>query len=58
MMLQFQCKVGIRGKGRNGSILILCNRVDRTFKMYYGGAQKRPDAPYARSICGPDGKVS
>ncbi|EDQ87309.1 uncharacterized protein MONBRDRAFT_27371, partial [Monosiga brevicollis MX1] len=24
--------------------------VDRTYKMYYGGAQKRPDAPYARPI--------
>ena len=25
--------------------------------MYYGGAQKRPDAPYARPICSPSGQV-
>jgi len=25
--------------------------------MYYGGAQKRPDAPYARPVVTPDGKV-
>ena len=25
--------------------------------MYYGGAQKRPDAPYARPVTNPDGKV-
>ena len=31
--------------------------IDRTFKMYYGGAQKRPDAPYARPICSPSGQV-
>ena len=32
-------------------------RIDRTYKMYYGGAQKRPDAPYARPVTNPDGKV-
>ncbi|XP_013387843.1 aldehyde dehydrogenase family 16 member A1-like [Lingula anatina] len=31
--------------------------IDRTYKMYYGGAQKRPDAPYARPVMGPNGKV-
>jgi aldehyde dehydrogenase (NAD+) len=27
--------------------------VDRTFKMYIGGRQVRPDAPYARSVWSP-----
>ncbi|OWF47483.1 aldehyde dehydrogenase family 16 member A1-like [Mizuhopecten yessoensis] len=31
--------------------------IDRTYKMYYGGAQKRPDAPYSRPVIGSDGKV-
>jgi aldehyde dehydrogenase (NAD+) len=31
--------------------------IDRTYKMYYGGAQQRPDAPYARPIRSVDGKV-
>eukprot|EP00043_Microstomoeca_roanoka_P020821 m.254135 g.254135 ORF g.254135 m.254135 type:complete len:897 (-) comp17725_c0_seq1:268-2958(-) len=31
--------------------------VDRTYKMYYGGGQKRPDAPYARAIYDVNGKV-
>lgn len=31
--------------------------IDRTLKMYIGGAQKRPDAPYARPVVSPDGKV-
>ena len=34
-----------------------CYSIDRTFKIYYGGAQKRPDAPYARPICSPSGQV-
>ena len=25
--------------------------------MYYGGGQKRPDAPYVRPVMNPDGKV-
>ena len=25
-------------------------KVDRTYKLYYGGAQKRPDANYSRVI--------
>lgn len=31
--------------------------VDRTYKLYIGGAQVRPDAPYARQIVGADGRV-
>ncbi|XP_053546742.1 aldehyde dehydrogenase family 16 member A1 [Bombina bombina] len=31
--------------------------VDRTYKLYYGGAQKRPDGMYSRSVCGPDGSI-
>ena len=31
--------------------------IDRTFKMYYGGAQKRPDAPYVRPVSNPSGQV-
>ena len=31
--------------------------IDRTLKMYIGGAQKRPDAPYARPVVSPSGNV-
>ncbi|XP_069597656.1 aldehyde dehydrogenase family 16 member A1 [Ranitomeya imitator] len=31
--------------------------VDRTYKLYYGGAQKRPDGMYSRPILGSDGAV-
>ncbi|KAK6170273.1 hypothetical protein SNE40_018701 [Patella caerulea] len=31
--------------------------IDRTYKLYYGGAQKRPDGQYSRPIRNPDGKV-
>ncbi|CAC5358940.1 ALDH [Mytilus coruscus] len=31
--------------------------IDRTFKMYYGGKQARPDAPYARPVVSPNGTV-
>lgn len=31
--------------------------VDRTYKFYYGGAQKRPDAPYSRPISSAKGAV-
>ncbi|MFS8666081.1 MAG: aldehyde dehydrogenase family protein, partial [Limnochordales bacterium] len=31
--------------------------IDRTPKMYIGGQQVRPDAPYSRHIVGPDGRV-
>lgn len=36
--------------------LFACS-IDRTLKMYVGGAQKRPDAPYARPVVTPSGKV-
>jgi len=32
-------------------------RVDRTYKLYYGGAQKRPDGNYCRVINNPSGKA-
>eukprot|EP00730_Choanoeca_flexa_P003393 TRINITY_DN11393_c0_g5_i1.p1 TRINITY_DN11393_c0_g5~~TRINITY_DN11393_c0_g5_i1.p1 ORF type:complete len:886 (+),score=229.44 TRINITY_DN11393_c0_g5_i1:2-2659(+) len=32
-------------------------KVDHTYKMYYGGAQKRPDAPYSRPIKDAKGNV-
>jgi len=31
--------------------------VDRTYKLYYGGSQKRPDANYSRTIRTVEGKV-
>ena len=31
--------------------------IDRTIKMYIGGAQKRPNAPYAHHVVSPSGKV-
>jgi hypothetical protein len=31
--------------------------IDRTYKLYYGGGQKRPDAQYARPIYSADGKL-
>jgi len=37
-------------------MLILC-RIDRTYKLYYGGAQQRPDGQYVRAILNPEGKV-
>ena len=37
--------------------LILFNRIDRTFKLYIGGKQKRPDANYSRPITDASGKV-
>src|SRR5436189_441701 len=30
--------------------------IDRTYKMFIGGVQARPDAPYARRIAAPDGQ--
>ncbi|KAG0729263.1 Magnesium-activated aldehyde dehydrogenase, cytosolic [Chionoecetes opilio] len=32
-------------------------RVDQTYKLYYGGAQKRPDGNYCRVIMNADGKA-
>merc|ERR1719391_34249 len=31
--------------------------VDRTYKLYYGGAQKRPDGAYCRTVRSAEGKV-
>src|SRR2546427_9201021 len=30
--------------------------IDRTYKMFIGGKQARPDAPYPRAIVAPDGR--
>ena len=38
------------------NVFVFCS-IDRTLKMYIGGAQKRPDAPYARSVVSPTGAV-
>ena len=35
----------------------MCFRIDKTYKFYYGGAQKRPDAPYGRPIRSKGGDV-
>ena len=32
--------------------------IDRTVKMYIGGAQKRPDATYVRPVLSASGQVS
>ena len=37
--------------------LFYVTRIDRTYKLYYAGGQKRPDAQYARPVINPDGKV-
>lgn len=31
--------------------------IDRTLKVYIGGAQRRPDAPYARPVISASGSV-
>ena len=31
--------------------------IDRTFKLYYGGKQARPDANYSRSVLNKDSQV-
>lgn len=33
------------------------HRIDRTYKLYYGGVQKRPDGQYSRPVLASDGKV-
>ena len=38
-------------------ILTYCYSIDRTLKVYIGGAQRRPDAPYARPVVAPNGDV-
>jgi aldehyde dehydrogenase (NAD+) len=32
-------------------------QIDHTIKIYIGGAQKRPDAPYTRAVLGPTGAL-
>ncbi len=39
------------------TLSFLFNSIDRTYKFYYGGAQKRPDAPYSRPIKNPKCQV-
>jgi len=43
--------------GGNGDIPNTGEQVDRTYKLYYGGAQKRPDANYSRVIRNVEGHV-
>ncbi|KAI8506700.1 hypothetical protein Bbelb_151410, partial [Branchiostoma belcheri] len=31
--------------------------IDRTYKLYYGGGQKRPDGQYSRPVIGQEGRV-
>ena len=38
-------------------LLFLSLSINRTLKMYIGGAQKRPDTPYARPVVNPSGKI-
>ena len=40
------------GNGESGS-----DQVDRTYKLYYGGSQKRPDGNYSRVIRNVEGRV-
>lgn len=35
---------------------IFCS-IDRTYKLYYGGAQKRPDGNYSTPVVGANGQV-
>lgn len=36
--------------------IFVCS-IDRTLKVYIAGAQRRPDAPYARPVISPSGSV-
>ena len=38
-------------------VTYMFHSIDRTYKFYYGGAQKRPDAPYGRPIRSKSGDV-
>ena len=40
-----------------GALFSTLYSIDRTLKMYIGGTQKRPDAPYARPVVNADGRV-
>ena len=52
-------KVEQRYDGNNGAKIgeAALPAIDRTAKMYYGGAQKRPDATYTIPVVGSDGRV-
>ena len=39
------------------SFVLFAYSIDRTYKLYYGGSQKRPDAPYSRPILSSKGLV-
>lgn len=55
-MAKFGTKDGAEGpaiEARSGGEV----GVDRTYKLYYGGAQKRPDGSYSRVIRGAGGEV-
>ena len=39
------------------SIIVCLPSIDRTYKLYIGGKQKRPDANYSRTILNKDGKI-
>ena len=48
----------IPGSGDTTSTLVNgCPSIDRTYKLYYAGAQKRPDGNYCRPIKDTAGKV-
>ena len=38
-------------------VIIIIFSIDRTVKMYIGGAQKRPDATYVRPVLSASGQV-
>ena len=38
-------------------IFVFLPSIDRTTKMYIGGAQKRPDATYSRAVLDASGKA-
>ena len=55
-MAKFGLKDGAEGPGIEGNAA-KDGTVDRTYKMYYGGAQKRPDGCYCRLVRSAAGKV-
>jgi len=42
---------------RNSHSAIRLPPIDRTYKLFIGGKQSRPDQGYSRKILGPDGRV-
>ena len=37
--------------------VLMCCRVDRTYKLHIGGKQVRPDAPYVRAVVDGQGRT-